>query len=133
MQETKKTLSREQVLAANQQGLRDRETGDWLSYYTPTLQVAYNLGQMGRDLSGQPDVAGYRYGKAPEGYVSHNHTADRSEHGLSLAAVDGEREIGSAVWFCGRSTYRYYGMLVERGSDGEAIILCYQAEDLDEA
>lgn len=124
-------VTRDQIVRANDQGLRDRDTGDWLSYYTPTLQVAYNLGQAGRDISGQPDVAGYRYGKAPESYISHNHADDRSEHGLSLAAIDGEPEVGSSVWFADRRVYRYTGLLAGRGSDGEPLILCYQADNRD--
>ena len=121
-------ITREQIIEANKAGLRHKDTGTYWSYYTPTLQVAYNVGHRGVDLSNHPDVSGYRYGAAPESFVSTNYANNTAEDGLSLACLDGEREIGSAVWFAEREIVSYTGLLVNRGSDGEPIILCYQAD-----
>jgi hypothetical protein len=123
--------TRQDIVEANAVGLRHKDTDTYWSYYTPTLQVAYNLGLAGVDLSDAPDVAGYRYGSAPDSCVSYNHAEARSERGLSLACLDGEQEIGSSVWFADREVIRYTGLLAGRGSDGEPIILCYQAPYLD--
>jgi len=126
-----KKVSRERILKANQAGLKDRETDRWRSFYTPTLQVAYNLGQAGRDLSNAPEVRGYRYGPAPQSFISQNWRDDRSEHGLSLAALDGQEETWSAMFVWHRNVFYYSGLLVGRGADGEPVILCYEAEDYD--
>ncbi len=121
-----------EIKAANEAGHRDSETDTLRSYYTPTLQTAYNLGYAGVDLSDAPVVSGYRYGSAPDSYISHNFTDDCAEHGLSLAALDGEKEIGSSVWFADRETYHYEGLLSGLGSDGEPLILAFAAENYDD-
>ena len=120
------------ILAANKAGQEDRLTGEWMSYYTPVYQVAYNLGQDGIDLAEAPLVSGYRYGEIPESGISRNYADDISERGLSLAALDGGKEIGSSVWFADRKRVAVLGLLMPHtGSDGEPIILPVDVEDLD--
>jgi hypothetical protein len=119
-----KKVSVEDIRAANRAGLN----GEFRSYYTPVLMVACQLGENGISLKDAPVVTGYRYGKAPESFISQNAAAGTSEHGLSLAALEGEREIASAMWFAGREKYTYTGILAGTGSDDEPIILCTDAE-----
>ena len=47
---------KEAILKANAAGLKHQNTGTYWSYYTPTLQIAYDCGQMGIDLSTCEDV-----------------------------------------------------------------------------
>jgi hypothetical protein len=123
-----KMVTKEQILKANKYGLGGG-SGD---YYTPILDAAKNLGLDGFDLSNCETVTGYRYGSAPESMLSYNYTDNRMEHGLSLAAINGGKEIGSSVWFCDRDKKEYTGLLLPvKGSDGEPLILCYGAEYLD--
>lgn len=122
-------LTRQHIIDANQAGLRHRGTETWWSYYTPVLQVAYDRGLAGVDLAGQPDVRGYRYGQIPATGLSTNWAADTSERGLSLAALDGGAEVGSAMWFSDRPVHHVEGMLLPyRGSDGEPLVLPYGIE-----
>lgn len=125
------TTNRSNILQANQAGLRHSQLSDnpYWSYYTPTLQAAYDLGQSGVDLSGQPDVSGWRYGTVPDTGRSHNYAADSGERGVSLAALDGQQETGSCVWFCDRRKVSVSGILLPmRGSDGEPLVLVYGQE-----
>jgi len=123
-------LARKDILKANRDGM-DR-LGTYWSYYTPVLQVAFDLGQRGVDLSLQPDVTGYRYGKMPESGLSYNYSGQKSERGLSLAAIDGQKETGSCVWFADRDTVKVSGLLLPyKGSDGEPLILPFCVENLD--
>jgi len=119
-----------QIQEVNRRGLRDRECCE--SYYTPVLQVAFDAGQKGIDITSAPVVSGIRYGKSPESGLSNNYSADRSERGLSLSRLDGQKEIGSSVWFGDRKQYSYHGVLLPyRGSDGEPLILPLHVEYLD--
>jgi len=126
-----RTVTIEDIREANAAGLAHRDSDTYWSYYTPTLQRAYDLGYRGVSIADAPLVAGYRYGAAPESFISRNYRDDRSECGLSLAAVDGEDEVGNSMWFADRPRLRYTGVLAARGSDGEAIILCTDATMLD--
>jgi hypothetical protein len=121
--------NRENILQANAYGLRTGVNGG--SYYTPIFEMARLLGMNGLDLSAAPVVSGYRYGDAPELGISRNYREDIAEHGLSLAAIDGGKEIGSCVWFCDRPIRRYNGVLVGTGSDDEAVILPFGFEVFD--
>ena len=123
-------LTREKILAINRHGMRYPD--DMVGYYTPALQIALELGQRGIDLSVQPTVTGYRYGTMPEGGLSYNYADDRSERGLSLAAIDGQDEVGSSVWFAGRAKVTVTGLLLPyQGSDGEPLVLPYDVDDMD--
>lgn len=125
-----KKLTREKILEVNKMGIENPDA--FWSFYTPSLQVAFELGQNGIDLSGQPDVNGYRYGNIPESGLSHNYMDDRSERGLSLVAIDGQKEVGSSIWFCDRKKVKASGLLLpKKGSDGEPLILSYDIEDND--
>ena len=125
-----KKLTRERILEVNRMGMQN-PNAMWF-FYTPSLQVAFDLGQDGVDLSQQPDVSGFRYGNIPDSGLSHNYMDDRSERGLSLAALDGQKEVGSSIWFCGRKEVKTSGLLLPRkGSDGEPLILSYDVEDFD--
>ena len=126
-----KTVTEAQYRKANANGLRDAKTGDFTSYYTPALQVAYNLGQEGISLENAPVVTGYRYGEMPWNGVSANSQTGGFEKGLSLACVEGGKEVGSSVWFCDREKYTYTGIVSGLGSDGEVVILTFAAEYLD--
>ena len=123
-------MKRAEILKANHNGLKNPDGFD--SYYTPTLQVAYNLGQKGINLESQPDVSGERYGNIPESGLSYNYAAATSENGLSLANLNGEKEVGSTIWFADRKKVKVAGMLLPyKGSDGESLILTYDVENLD--
>jgi hypothetical protein len=125
-----KNLTRQKILAANEYGIKNPES--FVSYYTPTLQTAYNLGCSGIDLSSMPDVTGYRFGEAPECGLSTNYRDDVSERGLSLAAIGDDKPVGSTMFFAGRGRYEYSGILLPyEGSDGEPLILSYSAIDLE--
>ena len=123
-------VSRADILNANKAGL-DNPDSFW-SYRTPVLQVAYELGTKGVDLSDAQDVTGYRYGAVPAHGLSHNYRDDRSERGLSLVAINGHKPVASVVWFCDRKRVRVSGLLLPyRGSDGEPLVLPYCVEYLD--
>ena len=123
-------MKRLEILKANQNGLNNPDGFD--SYYTPILQIAYNLGQKGINLESQPDVIGERYGNIPEFGLSYNYSADKSENGLSLANLIDEKEVGSTIWFSDRKKVRVSGLLLPyKGSDGENLILTYDVENLD--
>ena len=125
-------LKKDAVTEANKQGLGHKDSEEYDSYRTPVLQAAYNLGRLGKDLSGAEIVSGIRYGKSPDSGISYNYASDRSENGLSLAQERGGKEIGSAMWFADRKAYEYRGVKVGIGSDGETIILPLHVENLDE-
>ena len=123
-------VSRADIINANKSGL-DNPDSLW-SYHTPVLQVAYELGTRGIDLSTAPDVAGYRYGAVPTHGLSHNYRDDHSERGLSLVAINGQPAVASEIWFCDRKRVRVNGLLLPyKGSDGEPLILPYCVEYLD--
>ena len=104
-------------------GKRHAENGDYCAWYTPRLEMAYNLGYDGIEVDFENIVSGYRYGKCPE-HESYNYADNTKEHGVSLAALDGQKEIGSSVWFCDREKVRVSGLLIsETGSDGEPLII----------
>ena len=117
---------KEEIMKANKAGMNEIE---YVSYHTPVLQIAFDLGQDGIDLSEQPVATGYRYGIAPESFISYNSREQISERGLSLAAINGKKEIGSSVWFNGKK-HEYTGILLPyKGSDGENLILAFDAEN----
>jgi hypothetical protein len=120
-------MTREQILEANKAGLNGY---DW-SYWTPSLQIAFNLGAKGVDLSTAPVVKGWRKGKAPETFVSRNYRDDISEPGLSLMALDGQPAHWSDAFISDRKVYQYTGILSGTGSDDEPCILAFEAECLD--
>jgi hypothetical protein len=118
----------DKLIKANQYGLEGGEA----SYYTPVLEIAARIGNIGIDLSRQPIVSGRRYGKAPETYISHNYRDDSSERGLSLMALDGHKDHWSIMTMSDRPVFNYTGILLPyTGSDDEPLILCLDAEDLD--
>ena len=103
-------LSKEDFLEANEAGLRHKGTDNHWSYYTPSLQIAYNLGYENISLKDSDVVTGIRYGEAPEKGISTNYSENRSEKGLSLAQISGEKEIGSSNWFKDRKAFEYRGL-----------------------
>lgn len=125
--------NRDSILKANEAGLRHKtDDSIWWSYHTPIYNIAYSLGKDGISLKGQSDVTGYRYGKAKDLGISHNYREDRSEKGLSLAFLEGEQEVGSAMFFKDRKLFKYTGILLPyKGSDGEPLILPYGLDDLE--
>jgi len=112
------------ILEANKNGLNN----EMYSYYTPVLNAAKIIGERGIDLSNCPIVTGKRYGKAPESFLSQNYRDNTSELGLSC--YYGDDKIRSE--FLERKEYNYKGLLLPfKGSDGESLILCLDAEYLD--
>jgi hypothetical protein len=126
----KNSISPSDIVKANRRGLNSSE-GDFESYYTPVLQIAYNLGKKKKDLSKAKIVTGIRYGLAPETGISQNFTEGTSEEGLSLAQVQGSKEVGSSMWFKDRKAYEYRGIESGKGSDGETLILPLHVDNWD--
>jgi hypothetical protein len=125
-------LTADAIRRANSAGLRDaNDDAAYECYWTPVLQVAYNLGKAGQSLQDAPVVSGLRFGRAPESGLSHNHREDVCEMGLSLAQEYGGSEIGSTMWFRERAAFEYRGIKVGTGSDGETLILPFHVENLD--
>lgn len=120
-------MTHAQYISANASGLAHRTTGQMWSYYTPSLQVAYNLGHEGIDLSIAEVVTGFRYGNAPESFISWNYAANASENGLSIYT---ENSIIRSE-FLDRNRVEVSGISAGTGSDGEALILAYNAINLD--
>ena len=119
--------TKEMILKANKAGLDGKD----YFYRTPVLTIAFNLGAKGIDLSSAPIVTGWRLGKAPESFVSVNYRDNVSEPGLSLMAIEGEKEHWSAGFINDRPKYTYTGILSGTGSDDEPCILAFEAESWD--
>jgi hypothetical protein len=120
-------ITKEQILKANAAGLKHRATGDFWSYYTATLQVAYNLGYEGISLENAETITAFRFGKAPEKFISWNYSESKSENGLSVYT---EKSIVRSE-FLDRAKFEYTGIVSGTGSDGEVVILCFEADYLD--
>lgn len=104
-------------------GRKHASNGNYCSWYTPRLEMAYNLGYDGIEVDFENPVSGYRYGSCPE-HNSFNYAENRKEVGVSLAALDGQKEVGSSMWFCDREKVSVKGLLIsEKGSDGEPLII----------
>lgn len=104
-------------------GRKHAQSGGYCSWYTPRLQMAYDLGYSGIQVDFENVVSGYRYGKSPE-RCSYNYAANCWEHGVSIAALDGGYEVHSSVWFCDREKVAVVGLLVNaKGSDGEPLVI----------
>lgn len=104
-------------------GRKHASNGNYCSWYTPRLEMAYNLGYDGIEVDFENIVRGYRYGVCPK-YNSFNYAENRKELGVSLAAIDGQKEVGSSIWFCDRDKVNVTGILIgEKGSDGEPLII----------
>lgn len=116
-------ITREQILEANKSGLEK----DYSGYYTPVLRVAHNLGLRGISLEEAETITAFRFGKAPESFVSWNYAENTSENGLSVYT---EKSVIRSE-FTGRQKYEYTGIVSGKGSDGETLILCFEAENLD--
>lgn len=109
---------------AYESGKKMKETGDYFFFYTPRLQLAADLGSLGIGVDFDHIVSGYRYGDVPTDKASYNYRDEHWEPGVSLAALDGEEEIGSAIWFGDRKKVNVTGLLVDdKGSDGEPLII----------
>ena len=116
-------ITKEQILAANKEGLN----GEYAGYYTPVLRVAYNLGIKGVDLSANETITAFRYGQAPESFISYNNATNDYENGLSV--YTNKSVVRSE--FTGRKIYEYTGLISGKGGDDETLILCFDAENLD--
>jgi len=120
-------ITEEQYKKVNQQGLTDGLNGHFHSFYTPVLQIAYNLGLDGISIQGSKSISAFRFGKAPESFISWNYRDNAPEKGLSVYT---EESIVRAE-FSDRKKYDYAGLPVIKGGDGEIIILAYDAENYD--
>lgn len=70
-------------------------------------------------------IAGYRYGKAPEGGRSYNTRDNFYEAGVSMASVAGLDECRSFATMAARETrkrYYYVGIICGTGSDDEYLL-----------
>lgn len=116
-------ITKAQILEANKEGLE----GMPCFYYTPVLKVAHKIGSNGIDLSNAETVTGFRYGKAPENFISWNYAENAPENGLSIYT---EKSVIRSE-FMDRKIYNYTGLVSGKGSDNETLILCFDAENLD--
>lgn len=126
--------NRKLIIDANRYGLAEhkRDNDEWTSWYTPVLQIAYEYGRRGIDLSDCDDVSGYRYGNIPDGGLSINHRDHESERGLSLAAIDGCEENWIVIFLLERPKIKVSGLLLPKtGAEGEPLILAYGLEQYD--
>lgn len=104
-------------------GRKHAQNGNFASWYTPRLQMAYELGYEGIGVDFDNIISGYRFGACPE-HESFNYAEGRKEWGVSLAAVDGQKEVGSTMWFSDRKKVNVKGLLIDAtGSDGEPLII----------
>mgnify|MGYP007071573237 CR=1 FL=1 len=123
------------LLAANKKGLEDSKSLDsgLVCYYTKAMDVAYDLGCNGVDLSKIDITESYRYGGVPESGISCNYRDNSWERGLSLAIShkDNSREIGSVIFFRHRDKVAVIGWILDRsGSDGEELMLPITGYDI---
>lgn len=116
-------ITKEQILGANKDGL----SGLPCFYYTPILKVAHKIGSNGVNLENAEIISGFRYGKAPENFISWNYAENSPENGLSIYT---EKSIVRSE-FINRKKYEYTGLVSGKGSDNETLILCFDAENLD--
>jgi len=120
-------ITAEQYKEANLIGLKHRGSGNLWSYYTPTLQIAYNLGLNGVNIQDVKNIVAFRYGKAPDNFISYNYSENKAENGLSvytnMSIIRSE--------FLDRDVYTYEGLPVSKGGDGEILILAFDAENYD--
>lgn len=116
-------ITKSQILEANQTGLNQERTG----YYTPILRVAYNLGLNGKSLQDAETITAFRFGQAPESFVSWNYSENTTENGLSVYT---EKSIIRSE-FLNRQKFEYTGIVSGKGSDGETLILAFNAENLE--
>lgn len=122
----------EMYKAVYEEGKDDKVNNCFRCWYTPCLDVAYNLGQKGKEINFDDVVKCVRSGRVPNGGVSYNFRDQYSEKGLSVLNVIGEEEVGSAVWFSERTTIEVEGIrLPYKGSDGETLILPLNIEQFD--
>jgi len=121
-------ISKDMYLDANKSGLSDSKLGDYVSYYTPTMQKAYDMGQQGIDLGNAPIIKGFRFGGTPSKYISHNYADNVSESGLS---VYGKNSSVRPEFEERGNKKEFTGILVDTGSDGEPVILPFEAENWD--
>lgn len=117
----------EQYKKANATGLKHKNTGDFLSYYTPTLQIAYNLGINGISIQDVEPIVAFRFGKAPENFISWNYRDNEPEKGLSVYT----KKSTVRCEFIDREKYIYIGLPIANGGDGETLILAFDAENYD--
>ena len=112
---------------ANAAGLRHATSGNRWSYYTAALQVAYNLGLDGISIQDAEPITAFRFGAAPENFISWNYRENCPEKGLSVY-VDGDTVRSE---FTSRKKFEYAGLPVGKGGDGETLILAFDVENLD--
>ncbi len=104
-------------------GCKHAANGNLRFFQTPRLQMAYDLGLEGVGVDFSKIVTGYRFGGVPEG-CSYNYADNCKELGVSLACLDGGKEVGSSMWFADREKVCVNGLLIdETGSDGEPLII----------
>lgn len=104
-------------------GKKHAASGNYKCWYTPRLEIAYLNGFEGISIDFDRVVTGYRFGECPK-YSSFNYRDNQKENGVSLAALDGQKEVGSTMFFEDRKKVTVKGLLIgTKGSDGEPLVL----------
>lgn len=104
-------------------GAEHAAAGYYKSWYTTRLDMAYKLGHEGIKVDFDHVVSCYRYGSIPT-RCSRNYMDDRLEIGVSIAAIEGEKETPSCIWFQDRDIVKFKALLIgETGSDGERLVI----------
>lgn len=115
-----------QIKKANAMGISDAKNGFWFCWWDKILNVAYELGQDGVDLSSAPVVDAHRWGAPPIDGISKNHAENRAEKGCSCAYLDSDPDdcYGYMTQASGADSVAIRGILVpDTGSDGEPLVL----------
>ena len=109
-------LKKQDFEKANKLGL----AGADVCFYSPLLNVAFDLGCNGQSIDDCEIINCFRFGGLPDTGVSHNHASDCSEKGLSVYT---DSDVIRAEFEERGNKVELRGIKVATGSDGEPVVL----------
>ena len=117
---------------AYEAGIQDEKNGWYRGYHTAIFNAVYDCGRKGVKIDFDKVVKAVRYGDVPEGGRSKNYRDDYQEDGPSVAYIEGDKEVGSSIWFKDRNKVSLRGILLpQKGSDGESLLLPLNLDQYD--